>query len=229
MNVSPSSPQLPPIRVLFEHARFVVVDKPAGMLSVPGRGEANQVCACSHVAARYPSATGPMICHRLDQPTSGLIVFALDHDAQRHLSLQFQRRRVEKRYIALLRGRPGGDEGVVDLPLRADWHNRPRQLVDLEHGARAITHWRVIGVEDFGESGGVRTRVEFRPVTGKTHQLRMHAWADRSVGGLGCPIVGDELYDADHPGRRLMLHASELTVTDPNTLRRVTVRSDTPF
>lgn len=202
------------------------------MLSVPGRGEDNQVCACSHVAARYPSATGPMVCHRLDQPTSGLIVFALDHDAQRHISLQFQRRRAEKRYVALLRGRPDADAGMVDLPLRTDWINRPRQMVDFEQGARAITHWRVVEVEaGVGPeaAGGVRTRVEFRPITGKTHQLRMHAWAGREVGGLGCPIVGDELYDPDHPAERLMLHASELTITDPDTLRRVTVRSEPPF
>ncbi len=229
MNVSPPSPQLPPIRVLFEHSRFVVIDKPAGMLSVPGRSDENQVCACSHVAGLYPSASGPMICHRLDQPTSGLIVFALDHDAQRHLSLQFQRRRADKRYIALLRGRPAQDEGVVDLPIRADWPNRPRQKVDFEQGTRAITQWRVLGVEDSGEPGGVRTRVEFRPITGKTHQLRMHAWVSREIGGLGCPIVGDALYDADQPGERLLLHASELTITDPDTLRRLTVRSEPPF
>lgn len=228
MNRSAQNPRPEAVRVLFEHPRFVIVDKPPGMLSVPGRGEDNQVCACSHVAACYPSATGPMICHRLDQPTSGLIVFALDHDAQRHISLQFQRRRAEKRYVALLRGRPGGDKGTIDLPLRTDWPNRPRQMVDFDQGAKAVTHWHVIEVEPDG-AGGVRTRVEFRPITGKTHQLRMHAWADREIGGLGCPIVGDELYDVDYPADRLMLHASELTITDPDTLRRLTVRSDPPF
>lgn len=228
MNVSPQSHQWPPIRVLFEHPRFVVIDKPAGMLSVPGRSAENRVCACSHVAARYPSASGPMICHRLDQPTSGLLVFALDHDAQRHISLQFQRRRVDKRYIALVRGRPDADQGAVDLPLRTDWPNRPRQMVDLEHGARALTHWRVLGTEP-DQTGGQRTRVEFRPITGKTHQLRMHALASRQIGGLGCPIVGDELYDPEHPADRLLLHAGELTMTDPDTLRRVTVRSQAPF
>ncbi|MCL4221104.1 MAG: RluA family pseudouridine synthase [Phycisphaerales bacterium] len=228
MNVSPPTYQWPPVRVLFEHSRFVVIDKPADMLSVPGRSAENQVCACSQVAALFPSASGPMICHRLDQPTSGLIVFALDHDAQRHISLQFQRRRADKRYLALLRGRPNGDEGVVDLPLRADWSNRPRQMVDFEQGARAITHWRVLGVEA-DQDGGVHTRVEFGPVTGKTHQLRMHAWASRDIGGLGCPIVGDKLYDPEYPAPRLMLHACELTITDPDTLRRVTVRSDAPF
>ncbi|KAA0214056.1 MAG: RluA family pseudouridine synthase [Leptolyngbya sp. PLA3] len=216
------------MRVLFEHPRFVIIDKPAGMLSVPGRGQINQVCARSHVAGMYPSASGPMVCHRLDQPTSGLIVFALDHDAQRHISLQFQRRRAEKRYIALLRGRPSQDEGVVDLPLRTDWERRPRQMVDFEHGARAITLWRVLEVAQ-DETGRQRTRVEFRPITGKTHQLRIHAQAAHRIGGLDCPIVGDVLYDPDHPAGRLMLHASELTITDPDTLRRVTVRSEPPF
>lgn len=215
--------------MVFEHPRFVVIDKPAGMLSVPGRSEANQECACSHVVRLYPRASGPMVCHRLDQATSGLIVYALDHDAQRHISLQFQRHRAEKRYVALLRGRPETDTGTVELPLRTDWPNRPRQMVDFELGKRALTHWRRI--EEFpAEAGGeVRTRVEFRPITGKTHQLRMHAAVALEFGGLGCPIVGDELYDPEHPADRLMLHASELTVTDPDTLRRVTARSLPPF
>jgi len=211
------------IRVIFEHARLVVVEKPAGLLSVPGRGDGKQECACAQVARLYSQSRGPWVCHRLDQATSGLIVFALDPEAQRHLSMQFQRGRVDKRYIALLRGRPDREQGRVELPLRADWPNRPKQMVDPEHGKRAVTLWRVVG------EAGEHTRVEFHPITGKTHQLRVHAAAPAEMGGIGCPIVGDELYDPAHPAARLMLHASMLTLTDPDTLRRVTVRSEAPF
>ncbi|GAB4384400.1 MAG: RluA family pseudouridine synthase [Phycisphaerales bacterium] len=217
------------IRIVLEHPRFVVIDKPAGMLSVPGRSPDHEPCACAHVARLFPNASGPMICHRLDQATSGLLVFALDPDAQRFLSLQFQRRRAIKRYIALLRGRPSGNRGTIELPLRTDWPRRPRQMVDFVHGKQALTHWRTLDESAPPARGEVRTRVEFCPITGKTHQLRVHAAWPAEQGGLGCPIVGDVLYDPDHPAERLMLHASELTITDPDTLQRVTVHAPPPF
>lgn len=151
------------------------------------------------------------------------MVFALDPDAQRLISLQFARQRVEKRYEAVLRGVPTRDAGEVSLPLRTDWPNRPKQIVDHEQGKAARTLWRVVGVE------GVRTRVELTPLTGKTHQLRVHAASASDAGGIGCPIVGDTLYDAEHAAPRLMLHASFIRFADPDTLRRVAFESPCPF
>jgi len=197
-----------------------VVNKPAGMLSVPGKTEPD--CAASRIAAMYPAATGPMVCHRLDQATSGLLVLALDAEAQRFISLQFQRRRVEKVYEALVWGVPEAREGRVELPLRTDWPNRPRQMVDFERGKRAVTQWRVL--EETEIDGEPATRLEMRPITGKTHQLRVHAADAR---GIGRPMVGDEIYG--RPDERLMLHARALVLTDPETLRRMRFESPLPF
>lgn len=208
------------LRVVHEARRFVVVDKPAGMLSVPGKTEPD--CAAARVAAMYPDATGPMVCHRLDQATSGLLVLALDAEAQRFISLQFQRRRVEKVYEALVWGVPEAREGRVELPLRTDWPNRPRQMVDFERGKRAVTEWRVLEETEIG--GEPASRLEMRPITGKTHQLRVHAADAR---GIGRPMVGDEIYG--RAAERLMLHARELVLTDPETLRRVRVGSVVAF
>ncbi|MBX3322166.1 MAG: RluA family pseudouridine synthase [Phycisphaeraceae bacterium] len=222
MNGSPLEPAK--IRVVSVFDRFVVIDKPAGLLSVPGVGPENQDCAACQVCATFPHATGPLVCHRLDQATSGLMVFALDVEAQKLISLQFQRQGVEKCYEALLRGTPSRQEGCVELPLRADWPNRPRQMVDVVDGRPARTLWRAI---ESGVEG--TTRVEFRPTTGKTHQLRLHAATPEAQGGIGCPIVGDELYDPQHPAPRLMLHATRLRLSDPDTLRRVEFVSVCPF
>lgn len=214
-------------RVVVARRRFVVVDKPAGLLSVPGIGSEKADCAASRVAAMFPDATGPLVCHRLDMATSGLLVFGLDADAQRLISLQFQRRRVVKRYEALLRGEPETQSGRVTLPLMTDWPNRPMQKVDHEMGKRAETLWQVI--ERISWQGQIVTRVEMMPITGKTHQLRVHAVTPSENGGIGCPIVGDEIYDSGFPSERLMLHARSLEFTDPETLRRVRVLSTVPF
>lgn len=214
-------------RVVHAGRRFVVVDKPAGMLSVPGRGQDKAECAASRVLAMFPDATGPMICHRLDQATSGLLVVALDAAAQSFISLQFQRRRVEKVYEALVRGVPAARSGRVELPLIADWPNRPRQIVDHERGKRAVTEWRV--VEELERNGRPAARLELVPITGKTHQLRVHAMTPAAEGGIGCPIVGDGIYDAEFPAERLMLHARELVLTDPETLRRERISSEAGF
>ena len=146
-----------------------MVDKPSGLLSVPGKGEQNQDCVVARVRAMVPEARGPMIVHRLDMETSGLLVVALDEDAQRELSMQFERRDVEKSYVAVLDGIVERDAGVIDLPLRPDIDNRPVQIVDHVHGRPATTRYRVLVRE------GDRTRVHFEPVTGRTHQLRVHA------------------------------------------------------
>jgi len=219
------------LRVLVATQRFVVIDKPAGLLSVPGIGQDKTDCAASRVQAMFPHATGPLVCHRLDRATSGLLIFGLDADAQRLISLQFQRGRVEKRYEALLRGEPKTESGRVTLPLITDWPNRPKQKVDHETGKRAETLWRVIGRTSWPVHGQDQpaTRVEMTPITGKTHQLRVHAMVASEAGGIGCPIFGDELYDPAFPAERLMLHAKSLAFTDPDSLRRVRVASVVPF
>jgi len=215
------------IPIVHTSARCVVVDKPSGLLSVPGIGPEKADCVISRVKAMFPGATGPMMVHRLDMETSGLLVVALDAEAQRDLSLQFERRSVHKRYTAVLRGVVQLDSGEIDLPMRLDVDHRPYQIVDFEQGRPAHTRFRVL------ERGATRTLVEFEPTTGRTHQLRVHAaysgkpeWRQgvRSVArvpenpaarvGLGCPIVGDELY-GEREGSRLMLHAGVLEFDEP--------------
>jgi len=212
------------IPVVHASERYVIVDKPAGLLSVPGKGEGKQDCAVSRVRAMFPRASGPMVVHRLDMDTSGLLLIALDEDSQRELSRQFEERVTEKQYVALLDGEVEGEMGEILLPLRADILNRPYQIVDLEKGREAVTRWRVLAREVD------RTRIQFEPLTGRSHQLRVHAAA-----GLGCPILGDLLYGKP-PGighkrgaERLMLHASRLSFLEPGTVRRVEFESGVPF
>lgn len=208
-------------------SRYAVVDKPSGMLSVPGKGPEKGDCAAARVARMFPQATGPLVVHRLDMETSGLLVFGLDEGAQRELSNQFETRVVDKGYTALLTGTlapgwPGADplerdEGEISLPLRGDLERRPLQIADPVNGREAVTHWRVLSREID------RVRVRFDPVTGRTHQLRVHA-----ASGLGHPIVGDELYGGPE-APRLMLHAATLSFLEPGTERRVEFESPTPF
>lgn len=185
------------MQVLHADDRLVVIHKPAGLLSVPGRTEPD--CASARVQALYPDA---LIVHRLDQATSGLLLFARGLDAQRELSTDFAERRIGKRYVAIVAGRMEGD-GLIDLPLGADWPNRPRQQVDLERGKPSQTRWQVLAHE------GGQTRVSLEPLTGRSHQLRVH------LAHLGHAILGDTLYatpDIAAASPRLLLHASELQV-----------------
>ena len=204
----------------FMHAgpAYVVIDKPSGMLSVPGRGDDKADCAASRVREAFPGASGPLVVHRLDMETSGLMVLGLTPAAQRHLSMQFERRRVEKRYRALVSGLIDEDEGVIDLPLRADIERRPIQIVDHDLGKPARTAWRVLSRETD------RTRLDLTPETGRTHQLRVHM-----ATGIGCPIVGDVLYGDADGAERLMLHATWLSIIDPESGRRVSFESAAPF
>ncbi len=211
-------------RVVHAADRFVVVDKPAGVRSVPGNGPEGRVCVEAWVRARFPLADGPLTVHRLDMATSGLMVYALDRDAQAALSLQFMKRRVAKAYTAIVDGVPAGASGVVELPLRVDWPNRPRQIVDHDLGKRARTEWRTLGVEQ--HDGRPCARLEMVPITGRSHQLRVHA---AHADGLACPILGDTLYADPAPAPRLLLHATSLAFNDPATDERVEITSDAPF
>lgn len=211
------------VRVVGLGQRWVVIDKPAGLLSVPGRGEDKQDCAASRVQAMFPHATGPLTVHRLDMDTSGLMVFALSPLAHGKLSRQFQLRKTTKRYTAVLEGAVEGETGEVDLPLFVDWPNRPRQQVDYILGKPALTQWRVVARD------GGRTRVEMTPITGRSHQLRVHAATPRDEGGIGSPIVGDVLYGNPEGEPRMLLHASHLAFWDPLLGTQVEIESEAPF
>lgn len=206
---------LPPI--IYSDDYLVVVDKPAGLLSVPGRGEANQDCVAVRVQTIFSDA---LIVHRLDMATSGLMVMARGKEAHRTLSMAFEARQVDKRYVAVVAGRMTADEGEVDLPLITDWPNRPRQMVDPSIGKPSLTRYRVL------ERLSDRTRVELEPVTGRSHQLRVHMMA------IGHPIVGDEFYASDavrHLSPRLLLHAQSLRLPHPETQQPVDYFSEVKF
>ncbi len=196
------------LEIVYEDSWLAVVNKPAGMLSVPGKEEAESVY--SLMRRRYPTAEGPLTVHRLDMDTSGLMLIAKTKEAHRLLQEQFRQRLVSKRYIALLEGNVPADKGRIDLPLCPDPLDRPRQLVHPVHGKAAITDYEVLERKDG------RTLVAFYPHTGRTHQLRLHAAHPQ---GLHCPIVGDPLYG--HPATRLCLHAETLEFTHPDTGRRM--------
>lgn len=213
------------ITVVRAAAEWVIIDKPAGMLSVPGKGPDRADCAVARVAALFPHAEGPMVVHRLDMDTSGLLLVALTPGAQRALSEQFARRSVNKTYIAVVAGAPADSAGVVTLRQRLDIDNRPRQIIDGARGKLAQTGWRTIHLSRAvpGPVCERRTRVEFKPVTGRSHQIRLAAATPAPVG-LGCPIVGDDLYGAGRePGGRMLLAATALGFTDPATGESVTV------
>jgi len=203
--------------ILFADDHMVVADKPAGLLSVPGRGADKQDCLVARVQAEFPDA---LTVHRLDMATSGLIVLGRGVAAQRALSIAFSERRIEKRYVAVVAGLIEGDAGEIDLPLIADWPNRPRQMVDHDIGKPSLTRYRVM-MREAGE-----TRVELEPVTGRSHQLRVHMMA------LGHPIVGDIFYappEIASVSGRLLLHAARLVVPHPETGAEMTFISPAPF
>lgn len=217
----PPTPETLPLRVVFEDARIVVVDKPCGLLSVDARLPTDSVAA--RLRRTHP---GALLVHRLDRDTSGLLVAARDGKAYVSLQRQFVARTIEKRYAAIVEGHVNGDGGVIDLALRVDLDDRPRQIHDPVHGRGSVTEWRRVGTvaSTTGDGTITGTRVTFFPRTGRTHQLRVHAAHPR---GLGAPIAGDRLYG--HAGERLMLHAEALTFRHPGTGERVTFTSPAPF
>ena len=211
---------------------LLVLDKPAGLLSVPGRGEDKQDCASVRAQARWPDA---LIVHRLDMATSGLLLMARGAAMQRALSMAVEARLVHKRYVALVAGHLGansdkghgtgsGVEGSIDLPLMTDWPHRPRQIVHTQ-GKPSLTRWRVLAHEH-DAAGHAQTRLELEPVTGRSHQLRVHLQA------IGHPILGDPLYahlDAQSRSTRLLLHASELALSHPRHGEPMHWHSPPPF
>lgn len=206
--------------VVYADPVMVVVDKPSGVLSVPGRGPEKQACVSAQIRAAHPGCPNHPAAHRLDMDTSGLLVFGLTAASHRHLSLQFQNRTCAKAYVALLDGVPEEAAGTVELPFRLDIDNRPTQIYDPVHGKWGITHWEILGVENG------RARVRMVPETGRTHQLRVHAAHPK---GLGIPIVGDPLYGTGTGPGQLKLHAAELSLDHPDSGERLTFHAPTPF
>ncbi len=213
----------PQLNILHENDQFVIVVKPPGLLSVPGRGEDKKDCVASRIQDHFPLATGSLTVHRLDFDTSGVMVYALNPSAHRALSRQFMHRKVGKAYTALLDGQPDADEGEVDLPLIVDWPNRPLQMVCYERGKPSKTLWRIIDRTDG------RARVDFRPVTGRTHQLRVHARTPVADGGMGTPILGDPLYGDASAYPRMCLHARSLSFWHPTSGEWVVYESPPDF
>lgn len=202
--------------ILFEDQWLLVLHKPEGVLSVPGKSEEQSIY--SLLRARYPEATGPLVVHRLDMATSGLLLAAKTQEVHRHLQAQFENRSIKKRYIALLDGILPEEEGVIDLPICPDYLDRPRQMVNEELGKTAITRYQVM------DRKNGQTRIAFFPLTGRTHQLRVHA---AHPLGLNCPIVGDELYG--RKAERLYLHAKYLEFIHPVSGQRMVIEKKAEF
>ena len=229
-----AAPAAPPPRVLYADDALVAVSKPSGLLSVPGRGPEKQDCVHRRIQADYPDA---LIVHRLDLGTSGILLFARGVEVLRRLGRQFETRQVHKRYTAIVRGALPAQSGEIDLPLITDWENRPRQRVDFALGKPALTRYTV---RWFDPKSG-RSQVDLKPVTGRTHQLRVH------LSALGTPIVGDPFYgtaderaaglvapyapDApETPGfPRLLLHAEQLAINHPTSGLPLLLDDPAPF
>ncbi len=208
------------IKLIFESETYVVISKPSGMLSVPGRGPEKADCAVKRFKDRYPDAIVQPAIHRLDMATSGLLVMARTKETHRDISIQFQDRAVKKRYTALIEGHVEEESGVIKLPFRLDVDNRPYQIYDEQYGKWGTTEWKRLGYE------GDLTRVEFTPLTGRTHQLRVHSAHEK---GLGFPIVGDFLYGNGTDTNQLKLHAQYLGFTSPDSGEWVEFSVDVPF
>lgn len=200
-----ASAYLPPtgdLELVFSDDSLVVVNKPAGLLAVPGRGADKQDCLATRLQAIFPDA---LVVHRLDMATSGLMVFARGPEIHRRLSSAFRERTVEKRYEAIVKGKLDPKSGEVSLPIAVDWPNRPLRKIDDVSGKPSLTRYRALGFN------GENTRVELEPATGRTHQLRIH------MAAIGYPILGDALYGEAASSPKLMLHATSLSFIHPLT------------
>ncbi|MEO1562118.1 MAG: RluA family pseudouridine synthase [Pseudomonadota bacterium] len=207
------APPKGPLKVLREGAAFLCVEKPSGLLSVPGKDPEHADCMEARVQDALPEAR---LVHRLDMDTSGVMIFARSAEAQRHLGLQFERRVVSKRYLALVQGAVVLDRGRIDLPLTTDWPNRPLQMVCYDTGRRAITRFVTLRRDE-------QSCLALYPRTGRSHQLRVH------MKELGHPILGDRFYGQAETAERLMLHAERLRFRDPNGGAWITVISHPDF
>jgi tRNA pseudouridine32 synthase/23S rRNA pseudouridine746 synthase len=206
-------------QLVHSDAQVLVLEKPAGMLCVPGRGADKQDCLSLRVQQSFPDA---LVVHRLDMATSGLWVMARGAQAQRQLNHAFSQRQVQKRYVAVVAGRlEAADWQKIDLPIAVDWPNRPRRIIDAKDGKASLTRWRVLG-----PAGMDATRLELEPITGRSHQLRVHLQA------IGHPILGDALYappEVQKLAPRLLLHATQIAFAHPHTRAMMSFSSPAPF
>ena len=216
MSSSDYDPPTDPLVILHEDHEVILVDKPAGLLSVPGKGEHLADCLLARVQAAFPTA---LLVHRLDRDTSGVMIFAATRHAQRHLGLQFEKRQTQKTYVARVWGEMAEKTGTVDLPMIVDWPNRPLQMVCHDTGKPAQTDWRVV------RRGGGETRVRLMPKTGRSHQLRVHMLA------LGHPILGDPFYatGAARHHDLMMLHSETLQFRHPDGGKGMRITAKAPF
>ena len=226
---------------MYRDEQLVVVNKPSGLLSVPGRGEDKKDSVAARVRQLYPECIEQRSVHRLDMETSGLMVFGLTKEAHKHLNAQFEARTIRKKYVALLDGvlykatgeaapKNGEKSGTVAIKCRLDVDNRPHQIYDEIYGKLGITEWSLENIESYKNpvTGKIKpvTRISFIPHTGRTHQLRL---ASSNPHGFNLPIVGDTLYGTCEPGERLMLHACELSFVHPATGQEMTFYSKSEF
>lgn len=205
--------------LIYSDKYLIVVSKPSGLLSVPGRGEDKLDSMVTRVQAEFPEA---LVAHRLDRDTSGLLIFPLGAKVHRQISLMFEKREIQKRYLAVVMGKLEPKQGLVDLPLIVDWPNRPCHMVDKDNGKPSQTRYQVVNYDEASNT----CRVELEPLTGRTHQLRVHMLA------LGHPILGDTLYGGNKGeahGSRLCLHAHTLDFIHPKTGKRLQLISPIPF
>lgn len=210
-------PMDPYLHVVHHDKSILVLSKQSGLLSVPGKAPEHFDCLESRARSSFPDA---LTVHRLDRGTSGLVVMGLGKMAHRHLSMQFQKRQTRKTYVAVVWGRVALKSGCIELPLRCDWPNRPLQMVDIEMGKKAVTHWERLSRTD------ASTRMQLRPITGRSHQLRVH------MQQLGHPILGDTFYATEAAiaaSNRLLLHAQSLTIHHPEDGRTITFEDPCPF
>lgn len=210
-------PTEPYLEILYQDEALLILNKPSGLLTVPGKAAEHQDCLERRVQRVYPAAR---IVHRLDMSTSGIVVMALGLEAQRHLNRQFELRQTEKHYVARLEGQLSASQGAVELPLICDWPNRPKQMVCFSRGKRALTHFQVLAREPDA------TRVKLIPVTGRSHQLRVH------MQWLGHPILGDKFYATPkgvNAADRLQLHAEYLAIYHPSSGKMLKFYAKSPF
>ena len=203
------------LELIYRDASLLVVNKPAGLLAVPGRGADKQDCLSTRIQNEFTDA---LIVHRLDMATSGLIVFARGTEMQSRLSQMFREREVEKRYVAVVTGKVEPPTGEVNLPIIADWPNRPVRKIDFEQGKPSLTHYRMLAYDTDADT----SRVELEPFTGRTHQLRIH------MAAIGYPILGDTLYGG-RVAERLLLHARMLSFAHPLSGKILSLLSEASF
>lgn len=211
-------PPQTPLEIIHADDDILVLSKPAKLLTVSGRKKEHADCLEVRAKEQFP---GARIVHRLDMETSGLVIMALAPEAHRNLGLQFEQRKTKKEYIARIWGQPNEGNGLIDLPLRCDWPNRPLQMIDLTHGKQAQTHWKILEREENNIA-----RVSLIPITGRTHQLRVH------MCEIGHPILGDDFYAHDQAlaaSKRLNLHAYKLMIYHPRDNTEMWFESPCPF